>query len=140
MTMTANVFSALEFLSTKAEVIHGDISINNILINRVWNYEPGYSPSHLRHLATSKANMAPHVSESMSQSGSGSNAGAVVQSHDISAPVVEGPATALVVDPSATSVDYGGTSEFIESAGMVIDCDFMRFLGQITHQTSVRNP
>lgn len=143
----ANVSSALEFLSTKAKVIHGDLSINNILINRVWNYEPGCSPSQLRHLSTSKADTAPDVSDlgfyndSMSQSGSGSNAGDVVQSPDIdiSAPVVQGPTPALVVNTSATTVDYGGTSEFIESAGMVIDCDFMRFLGQTTHQTSVRN-
>ena len=80
----ANFFSALEFLSTKAKVIHGDISINNILINQVWNYEPGCSPSQLRHVATSKANTALDVSNlgfynnTMSQSGSGSNAGAII--------------------------------------------------------------
>ena len=142
----ANFFSALEFLSTKAKVIHGDLSINNILINRVWNYEPGRSPSQLRHLAISKANMAPDVSDlgfynnTMSQSRSGSNAGTIIQSLDISAPVVQAPAPALAVDTSTTSVDYDGTSEFIESAGMVIDCDFMQFLDDTTHQTLVRNP
>jgi hypothetical protein len=149
MTKMANFFSALEFLSTKAMVIHGDISINNILINRVWNYESGCSPSQLRHLATSKADTASDVSDvgfydnTMSQSGSGSSAGAIIQSLDISAPVVQAPAPALAIDTidtSTASVDYGGTSEFIESAGMVIDCDFMRLLGQTTNQTSVRNP
>jgi hypothetical protein len=93
ITKMAHFFSALEFLSTKAKVIHGDLLINNILINRVWNYEPGCSPSKLCHLATSKANMAPDVSDlgfynnTMSQSGLGSNAGAIMQSLDISAPV-----------------------------------------------------
>lgn len=134
MTKMANFFSALEFLSTKAMVIHGDVSINNILINRVWKYEPGCSPSQLRHLATSKADTASDVSDlsfynTMSQSGSGSSAGPVV------------PALAIdTIDTSSTSVDYGGTSEFIESAGMVIDCDFTRLLGQTTNQTSVRIP
>jgi hypothetical protein len=61
----------------------------------------------------------------MSQSGSGSNAGAIMQSLDISAPVVQAPAPALAVDTSTTSIDYGGTSEFIESAGMLIGCNFM---------------
>jgi hypothetical protein len=90
--------------------------------------------------------MAPDVSDlgfynnTMSQSGSGSNAGAIMQSLDISAPVVQAPAPALAVDTSTTSIDYGGTSEFIESAGMLIDCDFMQFLDDTTHQTSVRNP
>ena len=98
------------------------------------------------HVTTSKANTALDVSNlgfynnTMSQSGSGSNAGAIIQSLDVSASVVQAPAPALAVDTSTTSVDYGGTSKFIESAGMVIDCDFMRFLGETTHQTSVRNP
>ena len=82
--------------------------------------------------------MAPDVSNldnSLSQSGSGSNTGPVIQSPAIPAPVVQspavpapvvqGPAPALVIDTSTSSIDYGGTSEFIESAGMVIDCDFM---------------
>jgi hypothetical protein len=101
------------------------------LINQVWNHEPGHSPSQLRHLATSKANMAPNVfdlgfyNNTMSQSGSGFNAGTIIQSLDISAPVVQAPAPTLAVDTSTTSIDYGDTSEFIESAGMLIDCDFM---------------
>lgn len=41
------------------------------------------------------------------------------------------PARALEV------VNSAGTLEFIESTGMLIDCDFMRYLYQDTHQTSV---
>src|SRR6266576_3165225 len=44
--------TVLEFLSQKGNVIHGDISINNILINRVWDCSLEDSPARLRLLAS----------------------------------------------------------------------------------------
>ncbi|KJA13689.1 hypothetical protein HYPSUDRAFT_114335, partial [Hypholoma sublateritium FD-334 SS-4] len=101
-----DLVNMLDFLNTKAKVIHGDLSINNILINRLWDYGPDNSPSHLRKLASTKANMR-----------------------------LDPDSASHVVDVSGP-VNYGGTLEYIESSGMIIDCDFMRFLHQDTHQTS----
>jgi hypothetical protein len=43
MMKMANLLSVLEFLNKKANVIHGDLSINNIVINRVWDHGPNDS-------------------------------------------------------------------------------------------------
>ncbi|KAF8342367.1 hypothetical protein F5887DRAFT_887411 [Amanita rubescens] len=52
VSVMLDVVNFLEFLSEKGNVIHGDISINNILINRVWNSPSEPSPSQLRKLAS----------------------------------------------------------------------------------------
>lgn len=48
----ANDFLALEFLYKKGGIIHGDISMNNVMINRVWDYGSNNSPSQLRAIAS----------------------------------------------------------------------------------------
>ncbi|KAF8155840.1 hypothetical protein B0H34DRAFT_808831 [Crassisporium funariophilum] len=130
-----DIVNTLEYLSTTAGVIHGDISINNVLINRVWNYKPGHSPSQLCDRAIIKlqtnmnANVGPVIQPPAVPA-------PVIQSSAVQGPVVQGPAP-LVVDTSDSSIDSEGTTKFIESAGMVIDCDFMRFLvGPPSSQTS----
>lgn len=174
---------ALEFLYQTVGVIHGDISLNNIMINRVWKHVPGNSPSRLRIMAcsnsrtltfrTNRANSACRIGQVSTTT--------VIQTPTTSTTVVQasvpsttqGPTTAstAVVHVPATSdepatselipsvqvlatspaltvqehssgvgimVDYKGTTEHIESAGMVIDCDFMRYAGQEINLTSVR--
>lgn len=213
-------FLALEFLYQKVGVIHGDISMNNIMINRVWNYGPNDTPSLLRIIACAKARKAtcanigpqsvvqvsatsttvvraptaftPSIIQTSTTSAaqvlatSGppqvisatatsltvvqapcpvpATAVAVVQvaatsaiqqlaptfqvstasAHVDSAPATYDPATCALIDKSRASsvgavVDYAGTTEHIEFAGMIIDCDFMRYEGQEINLTSVRN-
>lgn len=150
MNKTFNWFSVLEFLNTKAKVIHGDVSISNIMINRIWTHGPNDSPTQLRALATARA-------DSMSQTDLASDAfsdteansdeslssvqtpiyplSPVVGPAAVSVPVIQGAAPALA--RVSDCVNHAGTLEFIESSGMLIDCDFMRYIHQDTHQTSV---
>ncbi|KAF9470602.1 hypothetical protein BDN70DRAFT_821141 [Pholiota conissans] len=94
-----DIVNVLDFLNSKARVIHGDISINNILIRRIWDHGPNDSPSQLL--------VQPSV-----------------------------PVASATPQAANTIVDEEGTTEPIESSGMLIDCDFMRDVEQDTHQTS----
>ena len=120
----ANLLSVLEFLNKKANVIHCNLLINNIMINQVWDHRPNNSPTQLCNLISAKANIIPDVSngpnDSMSQLEPVSNV-AIVQTPAISASVIQGPAPS----PAVSTIDYGGTFEPIEAAGMIIDCNFM---------------
>lgn len=226
MMTIANFLLALEFLHQKAGVIHGDISMNNIMINRVWRHGPNDSPSQLRAIASGYSNSIIYAkdhdnstSQSIAQASSTSTA--VIQAPDTFTTVIQAsatsaaqalvtpapigvvsavatsvavvqasatpavgqvPVTSTIIQALATSavvqvpiplvlsgpepstsitvveepaalavvrapashvgppVAYTGTTEHIESSGMIIDCDFMRFEGQETHLTSVRNP
>lgn len=153
----------MEFLSEKGNVIHGDISINNILINRVWEYSVEDSPSRLRALAsgvktsTTLPEGTPLVDNahdqdtlvfieaddhndknddnSMPKLGLGSPHGQPGSSSSI----VKGvPILPLAPAPAPVEAGYNGTLEHIEAAGMLIDCDFMRYKDVGSHQTSVR--
>ena len=228
----SNEFLALEFLCRKVGVIHGDISMNNILINRIWDWDDDDCPTHFRIIACAHAQFlayaesldlsipqsAVHVSASAtstavvqaSTTSAATTSFSVVQATSAtaqaitfeSAPVHEvsitsatfnseqlttfesnqsiptfqaahaasvlaatsaltatsAVATAAVATSSAASsavasstvnvevysrdlgpVDHTGTTEHIESAGMLIDCDFMRNEGQESNMTSVRN-
>ncbi|KAF8971030.1 hypothetical protein BDZ97DRAFT_1753385 [Flammula alnicola] len=128
VAMYLDIVNALDFLNTKAMVIHGDLSINNILINRVWNHGPDDSPSRLRSLAFADANTSPNVSSSNDQNNSTSQS--AMMSNE--ALVVQNSAPPAVDD----MIGHEGTLEPIEAAGMLIDCDFMQYLHQDTHQTS----
>ncbi|KJA23319.1 hypothetical protein HYPSUDRAFT_201598 [Hypholoma sublateritium FD-334 SS-4] len=264
VSVLLDIVNSLEFLYKAVGVIHGDISMNNILINRVWKHEPNNSPSRLRIIACSNArnrayvnilnNSAPQASTvqvsatsttviqaptnyttvvqasatstaqaltsfNHGRSDTGASLGALAATTSItllqatsaadqasgtvasvpmlqvsttsahfdspptatsvalvevpatpvavvevpatSVAVVEVPATSevpattestLMLQASATSadispalavqadvrpsVDYMGTAEHIEYAGMLIDCDFMRHAGQETNLTS----
>ncbi|KAF9477569.1 hypothetical protein BDN70DRAFT_881054 [Pholiota conissans] len=126
-----DIVNALEFLNTKADVIHGDLSINNILINRVWNHTPDNTPSKLRSLAfqVGDADTTPNISGSNEQNN------LPTQSVQISAPV-PAPAPAPAPAVCVQVVSDNGTVEPIEAAGLLIDYDFMRDVNEDTHQTS----
>ena len=160
----------LEFLD-KAGVSHGDVSISNAMINRIFDHGPADSPTQLRILVRQKAEAAYAAAKRAdvvvgadSASDAASDAeGSSDSSHSVLTPIqplspAVGPAVASVPvnGPAAVSVpniqgatpapapaqvaevvDSAGTLEFIESTGMLIDCDFMRYLHQDTHQTSV---
>ena len=244
-----NDFLALEFLYVKGGIIHSDISMNNVMINRVWDCEPHELPSRLRmlicalrqlaidandkdddaalltaieasttvttepqastisviqaltidtstvHVATTSTTVisTPSVSEltpvtqahdsTSPLTVSSANAVSVVQvsapsvisqapatsdeAHSIHVPtalayhgptdtsmaiaqvnmntelvpVIEEPDVALVPrEHSDTVADWTGTTEPIESSGMIIDGDFMQYKSQETNLTSVRKP
>lgn len=131
-----NLFSVLDFLSSKANVIHGDLSVNNILINRVWDHEPAKSPSQLRVLASMKANI---LSQSSYVIDVNSQLHALASAQDTNPPKLsDSPARNQIPQATYAKVDNAGTLEHIESSGMIIDCDFMRYKDQSNHQTSVR--
>ncbi|KJA18733.1 hypothetical protein HYPSUDRAFT_115895, partial [Hypholoma sublateritium FD-334 SS-4] len=98
VSVCLDLVNVLEFLSKKAHVIHGDLSINNILINR----------SQRRALAGAVSHNTRSVPSAVVPSA------AVDSPHQV----------------------YGGTMDHIECSGMLIDCDFMRFQDQPSHQTS----
>lgn len=104
--------SVLDFLDKKAKVIHGDLSINNIMINRVWDHGEKDLPSQLRTRAF---------------------AGAYKPDINLVSPLPQ----AKSCESVPFKVDNDGTTEPIESCGMIIDCDFMRHKGHSSHQTSV---
>ena len=104
-------FLVLEFLDKKAEVTHGDISINNAMINRVHDDEED-SPSRLRARAFAGAYKPDTV-------------------------LVPLPSPSNSSVSSTSTVGEEGTTEPIDSCGMLIDCDFMRRKGHNGHQTSV---
>lgn len=127
----------MEFLSQKGNVIHGDISINNILINRVWDCSLEDSPARLRLLASninaSTNDPGPNDEHGQDADDREDNSMPMLGlPHDQANPPVLPPASATV------SVNYDGTLEPIEAAGMLIDCDFMRYKDNKGHQTSVR--
>lgn len=214
--LTMNIskfFLGLEFLSNKVGVIHGDISMNNIMINRVWHHGPDDSPSQLRAIACaaasniSQASTSPTAINQASATSTAINRTPAVSATAASAaqvpitlpPLTQAPAAPIIAQapaasaiaqaPAASAVgqapatsavaaatisqtltttsaiagglvtsesvpaappfasasedgsvaDVAGTTEHIESAGMLIDCDFMRYCNQDTHLTSVRN-
>ena len=119
--------TVLEFLSEKANVIHGDISVNNILINHVWNGLLEDSPSQLRILASSiNTSIDGSCADDRNDDDSAPKLG-LQSTHD---PV-------LPLAPAHVDVSYDGTLESIEAAGMLIDCDLMRLKDDERHQISV---
>ena len=152
----------MEFLSERGNVIHGDISINNILINHVWEYSVKDSPSRLRALAsgvktsTTLPEGTPLVdnthnqdtlvfieaddhndkndNNSMPKLGLGSPHGQPGPSSSIIKGV---PILPLALALAPVEAGYNGTLEHIEATGMLIDCDFMRYKDVGSHQTSV---
>ncbi|KAF8872015.1 hypothetical protein CPB84DRAFT_1854704 [Gymnopilus junonius] len=112
-----DIVNALEFLNTKAKVIH------------VWKHGPDDSPSKFCSLAFTNTNTPPVVSSpndqnnSTSESESASNKAVDVQ---ISAPAST---VGIMVGPE-------GTLEPIKATGLLIDCDFMCYSHENTHQTS----
>ena len=48
------------------------------------------------------------------------------------------PNQSLSGDSCSTDVSYDGTLEYIEATGMLLDCDFMQYKDNHSHQTSVR--
>lgn len=101
----------LEFLSQKAHVIHGDISINNIMINRVWDYESNKSPSQLCTLASTKATIFAQPAHNIS----------TMSQHR----ALHGASVNRPTFSTRPKVESGGTMDHIECSGMLIDCDFM---------------
>ncbi|KJA14667.1 hypothetical protein HYPSUDRAFT_208538 [Hypholoma sublateritium FD-334 SS-4] len=224
VSVLLDIVNGLEFLNNKVGVIHGDISMNNIMINRVWGHGPDDSPSQLRAIACAAAGNianANNQNNSMSQSTvqalatSTAVSQASTSTTDITASaaqvpttlpsltqapaafviapvpavpaiaqapaapaVAQAPAAPVVAQAPSTSAaasptiaeaptttstiaqglvtselapvvpssalrseigsvaDVAGTTEHIESAGMLIDCDFMRYCDQDTHLTS----
>ncbi len=113
-----NLFPALEFLSAKGHVIHGDFSIFNIMIHRIFQYAQGRSPSHLRIIASTSANVTASQHHALSQAPADTS-------------------TSTTASPPR-KVDVNGTTEHIECSGMLIDCDFMNFKDRSSNRTSVR--
>lgn len=134
------------------------------MINRVWPQGSAKSPSQLRELAcaspknvTSESNsndlmplseptsddpgaidgIPPADPTAVVQSSASTITDAAVVPPADSASVVNN--SALALPDTNVAVNYNGTLEHIESAGMVIDLDFMRYLTEDTHLTSVRN-
>ena len=104
-----------------ANVIHGDISLFNWMINRRFKYEKDQSPSYLRTLATEIFShyFTPDTRNSA-----------------IAKIVAKGDKTIIV--HSRRPANKTGTTEHIESSGMLIDYDFMRSKDKPSNQTSVR--
>ena len=119
--------TVLEFLSDKGNVIHGDISINNILINRVWGCSVEDSPSQLRVLAPS-VNTVPKLGLESPHDRPRSDGDSIVE---------RVPVLRLAPVQAPMDADYNGTFEPIEAAGMLIDYDLMRNKDEQSHQTSV---
>lgn len=235
-----NNFLGLEFLYVKGGIIHGDVSMNNVMINRVWDCESDNMPSRLRMIACTLKQLAIDANNSNSDSAVTTKTQAsaisatqalvidtstvhaaatsttvtrtptvseltpITEAHDTSlAPAVLSANTVSVAQVSASSVidqtpasseephfiavptaltyhgpthtslaavqantntelgavvqepttaalalrehssnvvDWTGTTEHIESSGMIIDGDFMQYKSQETNLTSVRKP
>lgn len=145
----ADNYIALEFLNVHAKVVHGDLSFNNIMINRVWQHKHDQSPSDLRNFLTKSrkvpdssppdVSLCPDVPLSLLK---------LPSSQTPFPMVIENPSLQVDDDfplneDSSLDDDFrvigpAGTVEEIEATGMLIDCDFMRYTTQNTHQTSVR--
>lgn len=138
--------AGLDFLNRKARVIHGDLSVNNVMISRVWPKESAKTPSQLRAIACALpgvVNAATGVDAATDSDDSdtppsrpdfGIDQTSVVEplalsSHDPAEPLI-----------TSSSVNHNGTVDDIESSGMIIDCDFMRFVDDDMRMASVRNP
>ncbi|KJA21040.1 hypothetical protein HYPSUDRAFT_120945, partial [Hypholoma sublateritium FD-334 SS-4] len=113
VSVCLDLVNMLDFLDNKAKVIHGDVSINNIMINRVLECRENESPSQLR-VAASNGAYKPDIK------------------------LIAPPSIANQSDSSSipSQIDYKGTDEPIEACGMLIDCDFMRLKGNPSHLTS----
>jgi hypothetical protein len=124
----------LEFLSEKGNVIHGDISINNILINRVWDYSLEDSPTQLQILASNinTSTDDPCANDTHDQDNTDD------RNDDNSMPKLglQSPYD-QTCPPILLDVSYDDTLDSIEAAGMLIDYDFMRYKDDESHQTSV---
>jgi hypothetical protein len=133
----ADNYIALEFLNVHAQVVHGDLSFNNIMINRVWQHKRDRSPSDLRNFLIKSrkvpdslppdVSLPPNVPLSLLK---------LPSSQTPFSTVVDN--SPLQVNDDSVVVDHAGTIEEIEATGMLIDCDFMRYTTQKTHQTSLR--
>lgn len=160
--MIANILSGLEFLKGKALVLHGDISMFNILIHRFWPKGSGRLASELREIASNRCTNTTGSNDSndpTSPSASACNdldivdntlptvSTAPVQTSEPTPETTVPPASSTQVEesqvPSApattVSANYNGTLEHIEFAGMLIDFDFMRYTKDDIHMTSVRH-
>ena len=60
-----------------------------------------------------------------------------VDDHGLQPPRGQAHLPTLPLAPAPVDVTYDGTLEHIEAAGMLIDCDFMRYKDDESHQTSV---
>ena len=86
-------------------VIHGDLSINNIMINRIFDHEPDKAPSELRKLACAKAD-AQSDSDPTAQSDLASDVAPAVEPTAMQSPGVQslsaaGPPSSNVANPSS---------------------------------------
>lgn len=125
--------SGLDFLNGKARVIHGDLSMNNIMIGRVWPKGSAQTPSQLRNIACNS-----NASDTVSDGGRSPTSQPDLTI--VGAPVVDSLAGPNPDPPSVSdAVDHTGTCEAIESSGMLIDFDFMRYTNDNTHMASVRS-
>ncbi len=104
-----------------ANVIHGDISLFNWMINQCFKYEKDQSPSSLRTLATKifSCYFTPETRNSA-----------------IAKAVAKRDKTIIV--HSRQPANKIGTTEHIESSGMLIDYDFMQSKDKLSNQTLVR--
>lgn len=121
----SNFFSALDYLNSKANIIHGDISVNNILIGRWWKNDDNEKETdqgtvmHISNITPS--NIRTHLGMNTFPS----------------------PDTCLIDDIAflkSNDEEFGceGSTRLIEHFGMLIDCDFARFKDKASHQASVR--
>ncbi len=106
---------ALDFLHRKGHVLHGDLSMYNIMIGRVWPEESDLTPSELRAIACA-----------LNAIGANADGGDSPKSQpDLATDGALADHRATVLNNSTSSdntpVDYLGTHEPIESCGMLID-------------------
>ena len=115
----------LDFLCRKARILHGDLSPSNIMINRLSSEESDKPPSELREIACSSVVLDPRLDDG--------NSGPLY----LPDPSTVTKATGSDNLSAETPVDCFGTTEEIESSGMIIDGDFMRNVDDTTRRASV---
>jgi hypothetical protein len=107
-----NRFSGLEYLHTKCNIVHGDLSINNIVIYRTPSSHPPSNPS------KPSGKMGPKELPALQMTWTSKAAAQA----------------AFIPTPKE------GLTESIPVTGVVIDYDYSRKVGTVMEKTSVASP